>query len=118
MFFASVCDMLKLQDVEHLLQEATNFTVNIPEFKILQEIRSEALSWICRVHEILDKIRERDDYGVIVEELTCLLNEGAALRIQGQSRSYLLGLVFICWFINLFCFLLQQLRSLLLSRPS
>lgn len=72
-----------MQNVEVLLQELDNFTVNVPELMLLKQCHIDAVSWIARCNELLVNVHERKDQDNVVNELNCLLKDGAALRIQG-----------------------------------
>ncbi|XP_058076312.1 lysine-specific demethylase JMJ17-like [Magnolia sinica] len=73
---------ITLKELEVVLQDADNFTVNIPELKLLRQYHSDALSWIHRFHESLVNIQDREDYNLIVEELTSILEAGELLRVH------------------------------------
>ena len=78
-----------LQNVEAFLQEMNNFTVNFPELKLLRHYHADAVSWISRFNDILHGISEREDQHNVVAELTCILKDGASLKIQGLDMCYL-----------------------------
>ena len=72
-----------MQNVEVLLQEFKNFTVNLPELMVLKQCHINAVSWISRCNDVLGNLHEREDKDKVVNELNCLLKDGASLRIQG-----------------------------------
>lgn len=72
-----------VQELEVFLQDVDTFTVRVPEFNLLRQYHSDALSLICRFHELLVNIQERKDYSKVVNELTCILKDGELLRVQG-----------------------------------
>ncbi|KAJ8766205.1 hypothetical protein K2173_021722 [Erythroxylum novogranatense] len=71
-----------LKNVEVLLQEWNNFNVNIPELKLLRQDHIDVTSWIDRCDKILVNVHERVDQDAVVDELRCLLEDGASLRIN------------------------------------
>eukprot|EP00258_Populus_trichocarpa_P036652 XP_024452671.1 lysine-specific demethylase 5B isoform X1 [Populus trichocarpa] len=71
-----------LKNVEVLLQEFKNFTVNIPELMLLKQCHINAVSWISRCNDVLVNLHEREDQDKVVNELNCLLKDAASLRIQ------------------------------------
>ncbi|KAJ6326770.1 hypothetical protein OIU78_013786 [Salix suchowensis] len=71
-----------LKNVEVLLQEFKNFTVNIPELMVLKQCHINAVSWISRCNDVLVNLHAREDQDKVVNELNCLLKDGASLRIQ------------------------------------
>lgn len=73
--------------MESLLQELDNFTVNVPELKLLRQYHADATLWISRFNDILVNIHAREDQHNVVDELNCLLKDGASLRIQGSGTS-------------------------------
>lgn len=73
--------------MELLLQELDKFTVNVPELKLLRQYHADAALWISRFNDILVNIHEREDQHNVVDELNCLLKDGASLRIQGSAAS-------------------------------
>jgi histone demethylase JARID1 len=72
-----------MQNVEVLLQEFKNFTVNIPELMLLKQCHINAVSWISRCNDVLVNLHEREDQDKVVNELNCLLKDAASFRIQG-----------------------------------
>lgn len=72
-----------VQELEVFLQDVDTFTVRVPEFNLLRQYQSDALSLICRFHELLVNIQERKDFSKVVNELTCILKDGELLRVQG-----------------------------------
>ncbi|OVA13119.1 ARID/BRIGHT DNA-binding domain [Macleaya cordata] len=84
-------EMLKvpiiLKELEVLLQDADNFSVSIPELKLLKQYHFDAVSWISRFHDVLENIQEREDQDNVVEELTSISKDGALLRVQVDELS-------------------------------
>lgn len=74
-----------LQSVEVLFQEMENFTINVPELQLLRQYHTDAALWISRFNNILVKIHEREDQHNVVDELNCIVKDGASLRIQGSG---------------------------------
>lgn len=72
-----------MQNVEELLQELDGFTVDAPELKLLKQYHREVVSWISRFNNIVVNIHERKDQQNVIDELNCILKDGASLRIQG-----------------------------------
>ncbi|PON84593.1 Autoimmune regulator [Trema orientale] len=73
---------INLKNVEVFLQEMDNFTVNVPELKLLRQYHADAVLWISRFNNILLNICEREDQHNVVAELDCILKDGASLKIQ------------------------------------
>ncbi|CAN1778041.1 Lysine-specific demethylase JMJ17 [Linum perenne] len=73
---------LILKDVDVLIQEFGNFVVNVPELVLLKQYHAEAVSWISRRDDVLMNAHEREDQNKVIEELNCLVKDGAALRIS------------------------------------
>ncbi|XP_050266962.1 lysine-specific demethylase JMJ17 isoform X1 [Quercus robur] len=73
---------ISLKNLEVLLQELNSCTVDIPELKLLRQYHSDAVLWISRFNEVLVNISEREDQHNVVDELNCILKDGASLRIQ------------------------------------
>lgn len=73
---------ITLKEIEFFLQDVDTFTVRVPEFNLLRQYHSDALSLICRFHELLVNIQERKDYSKVVNELACILKDGELLRVQ------------------------------------
>ncbi|KAF5729995.1 lysine-specific demethylase 5B isoform X2 [Tripterygium wilfordii] len=74
--------LTSLQNVEGVLQEWNTFTINIPELALLKQYHFDALSWITRVNDVLENVHERKDQCNVIDELNCILKDGAYLRIQ------------------------------------
>lgn len=74
---------MTFQTVELLLQELGDFTVNMLELELLKQYHSDAIFWIARLNDILVNINGRKDQHNVIDELNCILKEGASLRIQG-----------------------------------
>lgn len=62
-----------------------NFTVNVPELKLLRQYHADAVSWKSRFNNILLNICEQEHQHNVVAELDCILKDGASLRIQGLT---------------------------------
>ena len=73
-----------MQNLEVLLQELNSCTVDIPELKLLRQYHNDAVLWISRFNDALVNISEREDQHNVVDELNCILKDGASLRIQGS----------------------------------
>ncbi|KAF4403837.1 hypothetical protein CsatB_003771 [Cannabis sativa] len=73
---------INLKNVEVLLLEMDNFTVNVPELKLLRQYHADASLWISRFKNILVNISEREDQHNVIAELDCILKDGASLKIQ------------------------------------
>ncbi|KAK6251304.1 hypothetical protein SCA6_005309 [Theobroma cacao] len=71
-----------LKDVEVLLQEMESFTVNIPELRLLKQYQIDASLWIARYDNIMKNVHQREDQQNVIEELNCILEDGASLKIQ------------------------------------
>ncbi|KAH9301679.1 hypothetical protein KI387_013262, partial [Taxus chinensis] len=76
---------LSLKELNVTLQDAEDFNVSTPELGLLREYKCNALSWMERCHSILDGIHKKIDYSSLVEDLTSILAEGRALRIQVEE---------------------------------
>lgn len=68
-----------------LLQEMDGLNVNIPELTRLKQYHIDASRLINRFNSILVNAHEREDQQIIVDELNCILKEGATLTIQGLA---------------------------------
>ncbi|KAL5552082.1 hypothetical protein UlMin_002258 [Ulmus minor] len=73
---------ISLKDVEICLLEMDCCTVNVSELKSLRQYYADAVSWLSRFNHILHNISEREDQHNVVAELTCILRDGASLRVQ------------------------------------
>ncbi|KAJ0048148.1 hypothetical protein Pint_15199 [Pistacia integerrima] len=73
---------ISLKNAEVLLQELDGFTVDAPELKLLKQYHREVVSWISRFNNIVLNIHERKDQQNVIDELNCILKDGASLRIQ------------------------------------
>lgn len=82
-----------LQIVEVVLQELDGFTVNVPELELLKRYHSDATLWIARLNDILVNIHKRKDQHNVIDELNCILKDGASLRIQGFFLRYAISLL-------------------------
>lgn len=76
-----------------LLQELDAFTVNMPELELLKQYHNDAISWIARFNDILVNIHDRKDQHNVIDELNCILKDGASLRIQGFLLRYAISLL-------------------------
>ncbi|GAV57946.1 PHD domain-containing protein/ARID domain-containing protein/JmjC domain-containing protein/JmjN domain-containing protein/zf-C5HC2 domain-containing protein/PLU-1 domain-containing protein [Cephalotus follicularis] len=74
---------VSLKNIEVLLEELDNFTVSTQELKLLKQYHADAVSWIARFKGVLVNVHEREDQHNVVDELNCILKDGASLRIQG-----------------------------------
>lgn len=77
-----------MQDVEVLLQEMESFTVNIPELRLLKQYQIDASLWIARYDNVMKNVHQREDQQNVIEELNCILEDGASLKIQGSCDIY------------------------------
>ena len=82
---------LILQNVEVFLLVMDSFTVNVPELKLLREYHADAVLWRSRFNDILLNISEREDQHNVVAALTCILKDGASLKIQGLGMCFFLS---------------------------
>ncbi|XP_044485625.1 lysine-specific demethylase 5A isoform X2 [Mangifera indica] len=73
---------ISLKNVEVLLQELDGFIVDAPELKLLKQYHREVVSWTSRFNNIVVNIHERKDQQNVIDELNCILKDGASLRIQ------------------------------------
>ncbi|KAF6162208.1 hypothetical protein GIB67_008337 [Kingdonia uniflora] len=73
---------IKLKELVVILEDAYDFTVSFPELKLLRQYHCDAVTWTFRFHDILLNIEEREDQHNVVMELTCILKDGASLRVQ------------------------------------
>ncbi|GLU05801.1 hypothetical protein SLE2022_228800 [Rubroshorea leprosula] len=73
---------ITLKDVKVLLQGMDGLNVNIPELTVLKQYHIDASRLIDRFNSILVNVHEREDQQTIVDELDCILKEGATLGIQ------------------------------------
>ncbi|KAI4303519.1 hypothetical protein MLD38_039134 [Melastoma candidum] len=85
--YSQCADLLKgplsLEDVERFLQQMDGFTVDVPELKLLKQYRLQTISWISRYKSIWSHIYERDNYHILADELSTLLEDGMSLEIEG-----------------------------------
>lgn len=72
-----------MQQLELFLEEMDGFTVNVPELKLLRQYRNDAASWISRFNNAVQKSQQFNDLENVVNELTCIMKDGALLKIQG-----------------------------------
>lgn len=83
-----------------------SFTVNVPELKLLREYHADTVCWMSRFNDILLNISEREDQHNAVTELTCILKDGASLKIQGLGMCFLFFFFVFCfYFLSLFYFI-------------
>ncbi|KAH7550304.1 hypothetical protein JRO89_XS13G0168000 [Xanthoceras sorbifolium] len=73
---------ISLKNSEAILQELDGCTVNVPELMLLKQFHGDAISWISRFNNIMVNIHERRDQRNVIDELDCILKDGALLRIQ------------------------------------
>lgn len=59
------------------------FTVNVPELKLLRQYQNDAVSWISRFNNAVQNSHQCNDQEDVVNELTCIIKDGALLKIQG-----------------------------------
>ncbi|KAI8569526.1 hypothetical protein RHMOL_Rhmol02G0285500 [Rhododendron molle] len=78
---------INLKKLEALFQEWDDFTINIPELKLLKQYRSDAISWISRLNDVLVNIHEREDQENVVNELSSIQRDGELLKIQVNESS-------------------------------
>ncbi|KAJ9173612.1 hypothetical protein P3X46_016729 [Hevea brasiliensis] len=78
---------ISLNNVEGLLREWDKFTVNVPELMLLKQYHLDAVSWIARCDDVLVNVGQQEDQDNVVDELECLLKDGASLRIQVEKLS-------------------------------
>ncbi|PSS11412.1 Lysine-specific demethylase [Actinidia chinensis var. chinensis] len=79
---------ITLKELEALFQEWGDFTVEVPQFKLLRQYQSDAISWISRCNDVLINIHEREDQENVVNELSCIQRDGALLKIQVGELSH------------------------------
>lgn len=72
-----------MQNVEALIADMDGFIVNIHELQLLRQYHAEAVSWNCRLNNVLQNIHEREDQENVASELKRLLEDGMLLKIQG-----------------------------------
>ncbi|XP_028088427.1 lysine-specific demethylase 5A isoform X1 [Camellia sinensis] len=73
---------LNLKKLEALFQELDDFTVNVPQLRLLRQYHSDAISWISHCNDVLLNIHEREDQENVVNELTCIQRDGTLLKVQ------------------------------------
>ncbi|XP_020527065.1 lysine-specific demethylase 5B isoform X1 [Amborella trichopoda] len=73
---------LNLKELETLLHDADAFSFCTPEMKLLRHHHGDALAWIDDSRNALEKIKEREDYYNIVEELSAVVAAGQMLKVQ------------------------------------
>uniref|UniRef100_A0A2C9WI55 [Histone H3]-trimethyl-L-lysine(4) demethylase n=1 Tax=Manihot esculenta TaxID=3983 RepID=A0A2C9WI55_MANES len=78
---------ISLNNVEGILQEWDKFTVTVPELMLLKQYHLDAVSWNSRCNDVLVNVNQREDQDNVVNELECLLKDGASLRIQVEKLS-------------------------------
>ncbi|XP_057511416.1 lysine-specific demethylase JMJ17-like [Actinidia eriantha] len=79
---------ITLKELEALFQEWGDFTVEVPQLKLLRQYQSDAISWISRCNDVLINIHEREDQENVVNELSCIQRDGALLKIQVGELSH------------------------------
>lgn len=77
--------LILVQELEDFLLSADYLTVSIPEIDLLRKYSSDARSCVCHVHNVLQNLNNREDYGNIVIELSNIFKAGELLRVQGSG---------------------------------
>lgn len=70
-----------------LLKDWDNFTVDVPELKLLRHYYSDAISWVSCFNDVLGRAHEQEDQCNAVDELKRIFDEGLSLKIQGTVDS-------------------------------
>lgn len=73
---------ITLKNLEVLVQDYDDFSVNVPELKLLRQYQSAAFDWISRFNNIVENIHEREDQENVVDALICLEKDGSLLKVQ------------------------------------
>ncbi|XAR70302.1 hypothetical protein NMG60_11027112 [Bertholletia excelsa] len=73
---------LNLKQLEACIKELDNFTVNIPQLKLLRQYYNDAISWVSHCNNILSDIEHWEDQEKAVNELTCIQRDASSLKIQ------------------------------------
>lgn len=87
--YPSLIYFITLQSAKELLQRMDDCTVNVPELRLLRQYHTDAVLWISRFNDVLHNIHERHNQDSVVDELNCILEVGASLRIQGSWKAYI-----------------------------
>lgn len=77
-----------MQQLELFLDEMDGFTVNVSELKLLRQYRNDAVSWISRFNSAVQNSQQFNDLENVVSELTCIMKDGALLKIEGLFVPY------------------------------
>ncbi|KAL3499347.1 hypothetical protein ACH5RR_038440 [Cinchona calisaya] len=99
-------DSICLKKLQLLIQEYHDFTVDVPELKLLRGYHCDAMSWKSRVNQVFVNIDCREDQQNVVDELTSIQRDGVSLKVQGILSAYDFQSLTGCWsllfFINTF----------------
>lgn len=55
----------------------------MPELELLRKYYSDTISWMSSFNLVLANIQEREDQDNVVDELTCIKEDGLSLKIRG-----------------------------------
>ncbi|KAL6495132.1 hypothetical protein OROGR_030558 [Orobanche gracilis] len=75
------CRLNGSKQLELFLEEMDGFTVNVPELKLLKQYQND-VSWISRFNNAVENSQQFYDQENVFNELTCIMNDGALLKIQ------------------------------------
>lgn len=64
--------------------------MNVPELKLLRHYHSDAVSWVSRFNDVLGRVHRQEHQHNAVDELTCILEEGLSLKIQGNYCNFMI----------------------------
>ncbi|KAI4326962.1 hypothetical protein L6164_019472 [Bauhinia variegata] len=73
---------MNLKSVGVMLKEWDNFTVDVPELKLLRQYHADVISWVSRFNGVLRTVHEREDQDNVIDELKQILEDGLSLKIQ------------------------------------
>ncbi|XP_027329808.1 lysine-specific demethylase 5B isoform X2 [Abrus precatorius] len=73
---------MKLEIVGLLLKEWENFTVDVPELKLLRQYHLDAVSWVSHTTDVLGRVHILEDQHNAAVQLKSIFEEGLSLKIQ------------------------------------
>ncbi|KAK1374392.1 Lysine-specific demethylase rbr-2 [Heracleum sosnowskyi] len=79
---------INLKQLKLFLEEMDGFTVNVPELKLLRQYQNDAVSWISRFNDAVQNSQQCNDQENVVNELTCIMKDGALLKIRVDELSH------------------------------
>jgi histone demethylase JARID1 len=75
--------------LDELLQKFVDFSVNVPELRVLRQYKNDYTSWISRFNAVVESANTCENQELIVNELTSIKKDGSLLKIQADELSLL-----------------------------